>query len=85
MENELPQVPQDVLDAIETLPDDVQEEINTKVLIFCALEAIKNPAAYETKEKFRELVIKNGKEHMRLIREAVLKKNRRAYRQRVTL
>ena len=67
----LPRIPQDVLDAMDTLPADTLANIDWQILLTSTVEIGNNPALVATEKAIEKLVIKNGLEKIRLIREAV--------------
>ena len=63
----LPPVPKDVLVAFESLPQEVLDKIDLKVIAFMLHQIYGNPTQFKEEESFAELFIKNHKERMRLI------------------
>ena len=72
MSFKLPPVPNDVLEALETLPEAKLEEIQVRVMALTLEEAVLNPLAFETEKNTQRTLVKLGTEHMELIRQAVV-------------
>ena len=66
-----PPVPNDVLQALETLPADKLLSIETQVVAMSMEEVTKNPEAFRNKKNTRRTLAKLSRNHLRLIREAV--------------
>jgi hypothetical protein len=66
-EIKIPPVPIDVLEALGTLPAEKLAQIETKVIAWSLEEAIRNP----TEKNSIKMVIKVGRKHTALIRQAV--------------
>ena len=67
----LPSVPKDVLDALETLPEEKLAKIQTQLIALNMEEATRNPDAFRDKKNTIKTLIKMGSKHMALIRQAV--------------
>jgi hypothetical protein len=71
MSIKLPPVPNDVLEALETLPEKKLAKIETQVIALSMEEATRNPNAFRNKKNTIKTLIKLGRKHMALIRQAV--------------
>ena len=71
MSFKLPPVPNDVLEALETLPEEKLAKIETQVIALSMEEATRNPDAFRNKKNTKRTLVKLGMEHMELIRQAV--------------
>ena len=71
MSIKLPPVPNDVLEALETLPEEKLAKIQTQLIALNMEEATRNPDAFRNKKNTIKTLIKMGREHMALIRQAV--------------
>jgi|TARA_B100001971_G_C17959669_1_gene416764 RecA-family ATPase len=67
----LPPVPNDVLEALETLPEEKLAKIETQVIAMSMEEATRNPDAFRNKKYTIKTLIKLGRKHTALIRQAV--------------
>jgi RecA-family ATPase len=67
----LPPVPKDVLDALETLPEEKLAKIQIQLIALNMEEVTRNPDAFRNKKNTIKTLIKMGREHMALIRQAV--------------
>ena len=67
----LPSVPKDVLDALETLPEEKLAKIQIQLIALNMEEVTRNPDAFRNKKNTIKTLIKMGREHMALIRQAV--------------
>ena len=72
MSFKLPPVPNDVLEALETLPEEKLAKIETQVIALSMEEATRNPDAFRNKKNTQRTLVKLGIEHMELIRQAVV-------------
>ena len=71
MSFKLPPVPNDVLEALETLPEEKLAKIESQVIALSMEEATRNPYAFKDKKNTQRTLIKLGLEHIELIRQAV--------------
>ena len=67
----LPPVPKDVLDAFESLPQEVLDKIQIQLIALNMEEVTRNPDAFRNKKNTIKTLIKLGRKHMALIRQAV--------------
>jgi len=71
MSIKLPPVPNDVLEALETLPAEKLAQIEAKVIAMSMEEATRNQDAFKNKKYTIKTLIKLGRKRMALIRQAV--------------
>jgi hypothetical protein len=71
MTNNLPPIPEDVLAAFDTLPEETLSQIEIQMVKFAGLEIISNPEAMASEKGLKRSMERYAREQCRLIRKAV--------------